>query len=290
MGKRAFTYADDGPLVDPSSRSDWEKWVSASKTRNHVLEDPLLDWLDRYGESKGFVRDGVDERTDFARFIMRKGIEFEQAVVKHLGTLGVGQVLVVGAESGSERPSQDLSLAYETWEAMCGGVEIICQGVLRDPEHMTYGMPDLLVRSDVLATLFPDSLSPAQAEAAAADLPIGNRHYVVVDIKYTTLRLLAGGGLSNSGSSPAYKVQLHIYNRALARIQGYLPPRAFLLGRGWTQTKKGQEPRGRFVHGQACSRCSRRGRSGKAAGRPRGPGRSVAAPDAPGRAHLGCAA
>ena len=244
MGKRAFTYADDGPLVDPSSRSDWEKWVSASKTRNHVLEDPLLDWLDRYGESKGFVRDGVDERTDFARFIMRKGIEFEQAVVKHLGTLGVGQVLVVGAESGSERPSQDLSLAYETWEAMCGGVEIICQGVLRDPEHMTYGMPDLLVRSDVLATLFPDSLSPAQAEAAAADLPIGNRHYVVVDIKYTTLRLLAGGGLSNSGSSPAYKVQLHIYNRALARIQGYLPPRAFLLGRGWSQTKKGQEPRG----------------------------------------------
>ena len=53
----------------------------------------------------------------------------------------------------------------------------------------------------------------------------------------------SGGGLSNSGSSPAYKVQLHIYNRALARIQGYLPPKAFLLGRGWTQTKKGQMTR-----------------------------------------------
>ena len=201
MGKKAITYTDNGTLVDPSSRSDWEQWVSASKTRNHVLEDPLLDWLDRYGESKGFVRDVVDERTDFATFIMRKGIEFEQAVVKHLGTLGVGQVLVVGAKSGSERPSQDLSLAYETWDAMCGGVEIICQGVLRDPEHMTYGMPDLLLRSDVLATLFPRSFSPAQAATTAQDLPIGKRHYVVVDIKYTTLRLLAGGGLSNSGSS-----------------------------------------------------------------------------------------
>ena len=240
MGRKAITCADDGTLVDPSSRSDWEQWVSASKTRNHVLEDPLLDWLDRHGESKGFARDAVDERTDFATFIMRKGIEFEQAVVKHLGTLGVGQVLVVGAESGSERPSQDLSLAHETWDAMCGGVEIICQGVLRDPEHRTYGMPDLLVRSDVLATLFRRSFSPAQAAAAAEDLSIGNCHYVVVDIKYTTLRLLANDGLSNSGSSPAYKVQLHIYNRALARIQGYLPPKAFLLGRGWTQTKKGQ--------------------------------------------------
>ena len=240
MGKRAITYTDNGTLVDPSSRSDWEQWVSASKTRNHILDDPLLDWLDRYGESKGFARDVVDERTDFTKFIMRKGIEFEQAVVEHLAGLGAGRVLVVGAESDSERPSQDLGLAEETWEAMSGGVEIICQGVLRDPEHRTYGMPDLLVRSDVLASIFPSSLPPAQATAAAVDLSIGDLHYVVVDIKYTTLRLLAGGGLSNSGSSPAYKVQLHIYNRALARIQGCLPPKAFLLGRGWTQTKKGQ--------------------------------------------------
>ena len=173
MGKTAITYADDGTLVDPSSRSDWEQWVSASKTRNHILDEPLLDWLDRYGESKGFGRDAVDERTDFVRFVMNKGIDFEQAVVKYLAGLGVGHVLVVGAESGSERPSQDLSLAEETWEAMSGGVEIICQGVLRDPEHKTYGMPDLLVRSDVLAGLFPLSLPPAQAAAAAEDLPIG---------------------------------------------------------------------------------------------------------------------
>ena len=141
--------------MDPSSRSDWEQWVSASKTRNHVLDDPLLDWLDRYGESKGFERDAVDERTDFTKFVMRKGIEFEQAVVEHLAALGAGQVLVVGAESDAERPSQALGLAEETWEAMSGGVEIICQGVLRDPEHKTYGMPDLLVRSDVLATALP---------------------------------------------------------------------------------------------------------------------------------------
>ena len=243
MGKKAITYTDGGTLVDPSSRSDWEQWVSASRTRNHVLEDPLLDWLDRYGESKGFVLDVVEERTDFVRFIMAKGIKFERAVVEHLEGLGLGQVLAVGAESGSQRPSWDLGLAEETWKAMSDGVEIICQGVLRDPEHKTYGMPDLLVRSDVLAMLFPGSLSSAQAAVAAGDLPTGSRHYVVVDIKYTTLRLLAGGGLGASGSNAAYKVQLHIYNRALARIQGYLPPRAFLLGRGWTQTKKGQQTR-----------------------------------------------
>ena len=115
---------------------------------------------------------------------------------------------------------------------MADGVAIIDQGVLRDPEHRMYGMPDLLVRSDVLAELFPEALSSQAAAVAAPDLDIGNCHYVVVDIKYTTLSLLASGKLSNSGSPVAYKVQVHVYNRALGRVQGYVPPAAFLLGRG----------------------------------------------------------
>ena len=43
----------------PLAVQEWDEWVSASATRNHVLGDPLLDWLDRHGESKGFERDQV---------------------------------------------------------------------------------------------------------------------------------------------------------------------------------------------------------------------------------------
>ena len=67
---------------------------------------------------------------------------------------------------------------------------------------------------------------------------------MVVDIKFTTLGLLAGGDLGNSGSSVAYKVQLFVYNRALGDVQGFVPPHAFLLGRGWEQTVKKVKSRG----------------------------------------------
>ena len=149
----------------------------------------------------------------------------------------------IGAGSQSRGAARDLSLAVDTWDAMNDGVAVIDQGVLWDPEHRTYGLPDLLVRSDVLAGLFPGALSSQDAAVEAPDLDIGGCHYVVVDIKYTTLRFTAKGKLSNSRSSPAYKVQVHIYNRALARLQGYVAPRAFLLGRGWEQTVGGATTR-----------------------------------------------
>ncbi len=238
MGKKEATHDDHGTLRDPQSNAEWDEWVSASATRNHMMDDPLLDWIDRFGESNGFERDPVDERTDFSLFIFRKGDEFERNVLQYLRESGLGEVRAINTTGSSGPPSRDLGLALATWEAMAQGVPIIYQGVLRDPQNQTYGMPDLLVRSDVLVQLFPSALSGQDAAVAAPDLGIGDRHYVVVDIKYTTLKLTTEGRLSNSGSRKAYKAQLHIYNRALGRMQGYLPPTAFLLGRGWAQTVK----------------------------------------------------
>ena len=190
------------------------------------------------------MRDEPDTRTDFLDFIFRKGVEFEHSVVEHLRDLGVGEVRTLGAAGFQRGAARDLDVAFATWDAMVDRVALIDQGVLRDPEHRTYGLPDLLVRSDVLAKLFPDAVSSAEAAVGAPALGIGESHYVVVDIKYTTLSLSAGGGLVNSGSVAAYKAQLHVYNRALSRLQGYLAPRAFLLGRSWKQKIRGVTTRG----------------------------------------------
>jgi hypothetical protein len=73
------------PLALVAPERDWNGWVSASRTRNFVLRDPLLDWLEVYGEQNGFVRDDAlasfDARTDFARFVINKGHAFELAVM-----------------------------------------------------------------------------------------------------------------------------------------------------------------------------------------------------------------
>ena len=70
--------------------------------------------------------------------------------------------------------SRSLDAAAATLEAMRDGTPIIAQAVMRDPEHRTYGMADLLVRSDVLAELFPDDLSEEDA-AAPAPQPVAAR-------------------------------------------------------------------------------------------------------------------
>ena len=130
---------------------------------------PLLDWLDLHGTPKGFKRDdelpGYDPRTDFTEFLFAQGRRFEEAVVAHLSTLHP----VVTISDGPE-DVRALGKAEETFRAMNAGAPIIHQGVLRDPQHRSYGAPDLLVRSDVLAELFPGAIEAEQVAGAAPDL------------------------------------------------------------------------------------------------------------------------
>ena len=244
MGLEAITHDTRGHRMVPETKEDWRDWVSATAARHYTLNDPLLDWLDLYGNAHGFQRDdeldSYDERTDFGRFILRKGLEFEAAVAEYLRTL-VPLYTVVKDPSGS----RDLAAAEETFEAMRRGEPAIYQAVLRDAETRTYGSPDLLIRGDELCRLFPEAITTKAASIPAPDIGGEPWHYRVVDIKCATLHFLAGGGLSDTnGSSWAYKVQLYIYNRALGRLQGYLPSEAYLLGRGWQQTKGGRTERG----------------------------------------------
>jgi len=240
----ALTHTDGGERIAPQTKEDWTDWVSASATRNCVLDDPLLDWLGLYGKEHRFKSDfqlpGYDSRADFSRFVMRKGRAFEDAVVKHLETL-----LPIYNVATNPMQSRKLEAAEQTFEAVCRGEPAISQAVLRDAESRTYGLADLLVRSDELAKMFPSCLTEEGAAISAPDLDGSPWHYRVIDIKFTTLHFYSGGELSDSGGSAwPYKVQVYIYNRALGRLQGYLPPEAFLLGRGWEQTIKKQSLRG----------------------------------------------
>jgi hypothetical protein len=232
VGKNAFFYQNDGTRNIPGQDSQWSEWVSAARTRNFCLEDPLLDWLDEFGEAKGFLKDtasaGYDDRTDFLKFVLEQGNKFEAAVFAHLERHA--QVVRI-ARDGREVRQQ--AGAERTWEAMVAETEIIAQGILWNPETQTYGAADLLVRSDVLARLFPEELSATEAATPARDISGATWHYRVVDVKFTTLDLLVGG---HGGSGHLeYMAQVWLYNEALGRVQGFTPPCAYLLGRGWKQ-------------------------------------------------------
>jgi predicted RecB family nuclease len=243
MGLGALTTAEDGRIIIPSTEEDWQDWVSPTATKNYVLRDPLLDWLELYAEAHGFQRDTAypdyDARTDFTSFMTEQGRRFGEAVLRHLRALTEVVTISAGPED-----MRDLPKAEETFRAMLHGAPVIYEGVLRDPEHRTYGAPDLLVRSDELCRLFPTAITPEEAVIPAPDLQGKPWHYRVIDIKFRTLGLSAKGELDNNSSAPAYKTQVFIYNRALGRVQGFEAPVSYLLGRGWSQTRKDETFRG----------------------------------------------
>ena len=234
MGIEALTHRDDGTVIAvPESHDDWQQWVSAGRTRNWMLHDPLLDWLEIYGEGRGYQRDDQTEdyceALDFLPFIFRQGRAFEEGILR---LLQERYPVTVIASNGRE--IRELAKAQETFSAMQQGVPIIHQAVLWDAQNMTYGAPDFLVRSDVLHELFPNDIAEHEAHIAAKHLGGVQWHYRVVDTKFTTLHLGPRDGLiTNDGSGPAYKAQLYIYNQMLERLQGYSPLTSYLLGRGW---------------------------------------------------------
>jgi hypothetical protein len=227
-------FTDDAGTATVPTEAEWDAWVPAGRTRNWVRGDPLLDWLRLYGAEAGFVPDdkrpGFDPRTDFRQFVLEKGIAFEAALVRLLGERA--QIRTIAHERGDGRSE---AKARDTVEALRDGTPIVAQGVLWNPARRTYGVADLLVRSDLLASWFPELLSWEEATIGAPGLGLEHVHYRPIDIKFHSFDLTTDGHVGNSADQLAYAVQVWLYAEALGRIQGYLPPAAYLLGRTWQQ-------------------------------------------------------
>ena len=233
-GSNALVTRDDGNTVLPTTDADWDEWVSAGAIRNWARHDGILDWLDRYGGERGIARDdqraAYDERFDFQRFLARQGQRFEAAVLDDLERrVGLTRIDV------DRDDARSLAAAHATVAAMERGERVIAQGLLRDPQTRTYGRIDLLVRSDVLATLCADAFGEGDDPSVAAPALHGSAwHYRVIDIKFSTLDLLKDGALSAS-SDLGTCAQVWTYNQMLGRVQGRVAPFAYVLGRAWRQ-------------------------------------------------------
>lgn len=240
---------DNSTDKDSTSFLD-DTWLPATSTYNYMMKDPLLDWLKHHHGSlshknrkysKVVNECNVSDKSDynFTRHIMRQGVKFEDKVMKLITKKFTPERV---AEIHGELAPRDPKKYEETLEAMLKGVPIIHSGVLHDPEHKTFGIPDLLVRSDWIHFLVREPPHLLE-EIAYIKAPKLNRqwHYCVIDIKFTALMLRADAGhLLNAASFPAYKAQLLVYNWALGYAQGYTPQQAYILGRRWRYTSKGE--------------------------------------------------
>ena len=230
--RRSDLYDSDGMIIK-------NNWFSASSVHNYILNDPILDWLKQISSNRGYTPDPSESQ--FATYLMRKGVEFEAAVMKYLeNKLGPGCIVKICTDY-QQIPSEQKYL--ETIDAMKRGAIVIYQGALHNATNQTYGSPDLLVRSDYIDKIVIKSpISRDEARIGAPLLKYKNKipkyHYRVIDIKFCTLKLTADGvGLLNSGRNTCNKAQIMIYNEALGIAQGYTPPTCYIMGRGYTYRK-----------------------------------------------------
>jgi hypothetical protein len=205
-------------------------WVSATSTHNYMLNDGICDWLKLYGkiESPSHLVKSKHENK-FTSFIMEKGNEFEKEIIKYLKSK---------FKCIKVADFYTLADANRTIDFMKMGVPIIYSAPVYNKENKTYGIVDLLVRSDYVNKMFKTKVLTNKEQHFRAPFLNGNYHYRVIDIKYSTLNLSSDGiHLLNSGRNPAYKSQLYVYNEAISNFQGYNCNKAYIMGRRWKYTK-----------------------------------------------------
>lgn len=206
-------------------KQTFDNYHAASSVHNFMLNDTFTDWIN-YSNNQSVSQ----SNNRFFNFITEQGNKFENRVI----TLIKQQSSFIKIAESKE-DIRDSSKYKETIKAMNNQIGIIYQGVLHGNDNFkAFGSPDMLIRSDVVDTLFDQKIDTVPKSN-------GKFNYIVIDIKFCTLKLRADGKfLLNEARMPANKAQVMIYNELLGIAQGYKPRYCYVLGRGWKYTKKNE--------------------------------------------------
>jgi len=217
--------------------TDWSSWVAATSTRNYLLDDGYLDYLKETPSNASRVNtNNIKTGDNFVTSIMNQGVKFERKVIDLIvEKVGDDNFVNIGGDINPRSYEKYL----KTVQSIKSGVPVIYQGILRNYENRTYGIPDLLIRQDYLDKIITSPPKNNKSVKSSKTTKNDNKGYVVVDIKFKTLHFKSDGmHLRNDGPMKAYKAQLCVYNDALNTLQQQKQNSAYLLGWKWKYTRK----------------------------------------------------
>ena len=190
-----------------------KQYISPSKLYNYYGNDHISDYY-KY-------RTNIKKETNlFQTFIFKQGNEFEKSVIEYIHT-HIHKIRCISLVFTS-------TSIKHTKEMMQNGIPYIHSAPIFNENNKTYGIIDLLVRSDYINNL--------------TDIPSLDNHYIprrrnnqyyyiVIDIKYKALNFAADGIHLLNSKHKFHKAQCYIYTQAIGHLQGYTSRYAFILGK-----------------------------------------------------------
>lgn len=257
--------------VSSSDVKTTNELVSGSDVKNYLFKDPIIDILKsqpetvrkyqpqtrayhRQNKELNFEKKQIEGKffkltnhvihfssNNKMNIPMQKGLKYETKVYEKLVSLYGDKVECIMVDTDKLVVDDYI----RTFDAMKRGIPIIYQGILYNPDNLTFGVADFIVRSDFINKIFDNEVLTKSEEKIPA-LNLGKSyHYVIIDAKWTTMQLCADGiHIRNSDRFPAYKSQLAIYTAALGVLQGYIPDKAYVLAKSYKFSESGTEYRG----------------------------------------------
>jgi hypothetical protein len=122
--------------------------------------------------------------------LFENGIRFEDQIMRQLKE-DYGDDMQTINDSGHHGITREKY--QQTIDCMMRGVPIIAQACLYNDLNKTRGTADLLIRSDYINRLYDRQVLQSIDETLSAPLLKGNYHYLVIDVKWTTMTLCADG-------------------------------------------------------------------------------------------------
>ena len=237
-------------------------WVSATRTKYYLLHDQSIDWLTMYydkigigpeyqssqlslnpnkhfEENKNLIKDA-----SHINILFDGGNVFEKKIFEELKNIFNDYFVLVFTEEDmikyhEQRETDGIFREKNMFvkNLMDKGVPLIAQAPLINESNKTFGVADILIRSDYLSVLFHSFIPDKDINVKAPFLKMkgtDSYHYRVIDIKWTTMVLCVDGlTIRNEGFMPAYKGQLAVYTAALENLQGYIPNYAYIMPKAW---------------------------------------------------------
>tara|TARA_B100000780_G_C21126983_1_gene457767 strand:+ start:15086 stop:17206 length:2121 start_codon:yes stop_codon:yes gene_type:complete len=181
---------------------NWEKYVNINNLNNYANNDPLIDYLEMYGD---YTK--KDKTNDFFNYINLQLDKFKENIFNRLSL----SVIVCKTTQ-----YKSYELYNDTLKHIENKVPIIIRPLLMDISTQTYSTPDIIIRNDYIKKMYG---------ITHGDI----NKYSIINIRYKTLKFDEDNNVKSLPTE--LKIIFQQQNKILNKIQGTLQDSVFILGK-----------------------------------------------------------